>query len=764
MSNVQPKPQLRKEKDYINTTTIRLKETLCEKEEKYHFKDDIFGMTLLTNPGYISASRNIMFTSHLRQFVNLLNPEFPKVFTNYENIVGKYSTGYYRAKTDLKVVDKIAKFGNGVLDNHLYLLFTYDEENDKYDVIQKRIVEDLTEKFGFPYNNEVMDAKEPGDEVRAGEVLYKTPSYDEDMNYCYGKNVKFMYLLDNDTIEDAIKCSKSFAKSMKSKEVETVKVSLNDNDIFCNYYGTNEEYKCFPDINEFIKDKIVCVKRRIHNNQLLYDVKKSNLRKINFMSDSLSFCEGRIVDINIYSNKPIEEIEDNSFNRQLLKYIKMQREFYIKVYERCKKIIDSGSKYSSEVNFYYKKAKNILDEKYKWKEEDNSVFSNMIIEFLIERDVELSVGQKITGRYGNKGVVSEILPDEEMPFLETGERVDIIFNTLGVINRTNSFQLMEQSINFICNRVRERLKIMNDLKEKEKLLFKIINYFNDKQADSLHDYYKRLAKVDKEDFFEDIIERGIFVHIPPLWEDRSLFDRLNDIYKEFTWIKPYDVYVNRFGRKIKMLKQLIVGDMYVIKLKQTSKKGFSVRATGSLSKRGVPEKSNKAKNHQELYSRTPIRIGIDENLNTAIGVETEEIAKIHLFYRSSVIGRRDLGERLTTNIKEVKEFKYSPEFKNRNVEILQAYLKAMGLKIDFEEDKYFIDIFLGSMEEYNYGDKTFICTRREFEDRKTRMDVETDFREKNYFVGSKAEYEEAVDKRVNDVNLRKSKYVIDVKM
>jgi len=38
-------------------------------------------------------------------------------------------------------------------------------------------------------------------------------------------------------------------------------------------------------------------------------------------------------------------------------------------------------------------------------------------------------------RYGNKGVISKILPDNEMPFLETGERVDILFNSISVINR-----------------------------------------------------------------------------------------------------------------------------------------------------------------------------------------------------------------------------------------------------------------------------------------------------------------------------------------
>jgi hypothetical protein len=211
-----------------------------------------------------------------------------------------------------------------------------------------------------------------------------------------------------------------------------------------------------------------------------------------------------------------------------------------------------------------------------------------------------------------------------------------------------------------------------------------------------------------------------------------------------------------------MLKDLVVGDMYIIKLKQTSKKGFSVRATGSLSKKGIPEKSNKAKTHQELYSRTPIRIGDQENINSVIGVPPEIIAQLHLFYRSSVIGRRYLGEKLATSIKPIKDFKYSPEFKNRNVEILQAYLKAMGLKIIFTDNYYYIDIYTDELREYDYGDKMFICTQSEFEHLKIEMDVRKEYEETKCFVGTRDEYEKVISDRVREIELRESKYVIDI--
>ena len=45
-------------------STLNLKDALSEKEKEFNMSDDIFGMTLLTNPGYISSPRAIMFTSH----------------------------------------------------------------------------------------------------------------------------------------------------------------------------------------------------------------------------------------------------------------------------------------------------------------------------------------------------------------------------------------------------------------------------------------------------------------------------------------------------------------------------------------------------------------------------------------------------------------------------------------------------------------------------------------------------------------------------
>jgi len=325
----------------------------------------------------------------------------------------------------------------------------------------------------------------------------------------------------------------------------------------------------------------------------------------------------------------------------------------------------------------------------------------------------------------------------------------------------NSYQLFESSITFICNRTIERIQTLNNMKEKEELFLNIISYFNKEQEEKLREYLRKLSIIGKEEFFNNLVEEGIFIHIPPLWENSEfLFDKLIKLYEEHDWIEQYDVYVNRFGRKIKMMKKLVVGDMYVMKLMQTAKKGFSARSTGSLSRKGLPEKSNKAKTHQELYSKTPIRIGIDENLNTNIGVPTELIAQLHLFYRSSVVGRRDLGENLLTRLNPIKDFKYKPNFKNRNIEILEAFLKSMGLEIEFNNQLFDIEINTSFLEGKFYDGKLFISTNQEFKDIKRRIDITNEYKENKVFVGTNKEFEKLIDEEVR----KRKMFTIDIKI
>ena len=68
---------------------------------------------------------------------------------------------------------------------------------------------------------------------------------------------------------------------------------------------------------------------------------------------------------------------------------------------------------------------------------------NQSVRIYIAQKRKISVGDKMAGRHGNKGVVSRVLPVEDMPFLPNGRPLDIVLNPLGVPSRMNIGQVLE---------------------------------------------------------------------------------------------------------------------------------------------------------------------------------------------------------------------------------------------------------------------------------------------------------------------------------
>ena len=97
----------------------------------------------------------------------------------------------------------------------------------------------------------------------------------------------------------------------------------------------------------------------------------------------------------------------------------------------------------------------------------------------------LMPGDKMAGRHGNKGVVSKIVPVEDMPYMESGKPVDIVLNPLGVPSRMNVGQILETHLGWSCSELGDQIKLYlkNFEKEIDKLKGKLkdiygANYFN----------------------------------------------------------------------------------------------------------------------------------------------------------------------------------------------------------------------------------------------------------------------------------------------
>lgn len=748
-----------------------LDQILDEKQKQYEGDNSILGISSLTFPAWIDSARTIMDVNHQLQRLVVENTEFPYVFTNSENMFGHGSSYNIEAKSDLIVHKVIPKFRGLDIDNKTQpaLIIFYNTEKEEYDLIYKQDVQNLPEKYGFQYDHSKLDNLKEGDTLKKGSTLTRPTSYDEFDNYGLGQNVNFMYRIDMFTIEDAIVVSDRFAKSFLSTEVELVKVTINDNNFLGNNYGDENHYKCFPDIGEDIKDNKLCTWKILNNSQILFDMKNSNLSKSN-VSDVDFWNSGTIVDMDIYCNKSRDQIPNTRYNEQIIKYIDMDIDFQTEVYEVTQDLIDRGMKVSNSIKEWNIRAKRLLDKDeengYKIKDDNNSNFSFAVIYFLIKRKVGLSRGQKLVGRYGNKGVISKIKPVKEMPHFGNGEVIDVIFDSLGVPNRLNIFQLYEQSVTAQARQIRDHLKTLDNLEEKEEILFKFLRCYNEEQADRVYKDYLEENKTrhDKEMYFKRYIETyGIYVHIESFWHKKCMWDSVNEVYDTFDFLSPYNIYFwqKDTNRWVKQINKEYIGYMHIMKMKQSSKKGLSVRSTGPINNYGLPDKSDDAKKFLIRHSNTPVRSGRQETENMLMFISPEYIVKEFLFQRNSPVARMELGKELMEDYRGVEDIPTTGLMTNKNVEMLEAHLLQMGYELEFEYDV--IDLTEGDeLKTHIYNNRKYICTTDEMRHiiardlARIRLDSEN---AKDIYLGNVDDFEDFVDEIADQIKYQIEDYL-----
>ena len=124
----------------------------------------------------------------------------------------------------------------------------------------------------------------------------------------------------------------------------------------------------------------------------------------------------------------------------------------------------------------------------------------------------LRPGDKMAGRHGNKGVVSKIVPVEDMPYMENGKPVDIVLNPLGVPSRMNVGQILETHLGWACSELGEQVK--NLLKDFDSKLEQIKKKLKDVYT---QDYYNSvISKFDKKEVLELVqnLSNGVPISTP----------------------------------------------------------------------------------------------------------------------------------------------------------------------------------------------------------------------------------------------------------
>jgi len=191
---------------------------------------------------------------------------------------------------------------------------------------------------------------------------------------------------------------------------------------------------------------------------------------------------------------------------------------------------------------------------------------------------KIGVGDKMAGRHGNKGVISCILPEEDMPFFQDGTPVDIVLNPLGVPSRMNIGQVMETHLGYAAKELGSQLAAMSESNvPAESLRKEVKEVFNSPEIDELVD------GLGDDELREEVkkLRHGIRAKTP-------VFDGATE-QEIVDWLKraglaedaKAELYDGRTGDPFHY--RVAVGYMYMLKLHHLVDEKIHARSTGPYS-------------------------------------------------------------------------------------------------------------------------------------------------------------------------------------
>jgi len=332
------------------------------------------------------ANRALMGANMQRQAIPLLKPEAPYVGTGIEHKAAKDSGACIVAQRDgvVKYVDArkiLVEEEDG--NNRTYHLEKFERSNQSTLINEKPIVR-------------------PGDKVEAGEVITDGPAMDEG-ELALGRNVVVAFMTWNGyNYEDAVILSERLVKDdiYTSIHIEKYEAEARDTKL-----GKEEITREVPNVGE--KGR-----RFLDENGIIIpgaEVKEGDI------------LVGKVTPKGFTEETPEDRLLGAIFGKKAHE----QRDTSLRVPHGGGGIVHSVRHFSREAG------------------DELPPGANEVVHVFIVQKRKISEGDKMAGRHGNKGVISKILPEEDMPFLPDGRPVDIMLNPLGVPSRMNIGQVLE---------------------------------------------------------------------------------------------------------------------------------------------------------------------------------------------------------------------------------------------------------------------------------------------------------------------------------
>nr|YP_002048759.1 DNA-directed RNA polymerase beta subunit [Paulinella chromatophora]ACB42549.1 DNA-directed RNA polymerase beta subunit [Paulinella chromatophora] len=349
------------------------------------------------------ANRALMGSNMQRQAVPLLRPERPLVGTGLEPQVARDSGMVPITKVDGTVtfVDATAIIVRDEKDgDHIHLLQKYQRSNQDTCLNQRPIVKQ-------------------GDKVVAGQVL-ADGSACEGGEIALGQNVLIAYMpWEGYNYEDAILVSERLVEDdlYTSVHIEKYEIEARQTKL-----GPEEVTREIPNVSE----------------ESLAHLDEMGIIRIGAFVESGDILVGKVTPKGESDQPPEEKLLRAIFG------------------EKARDVRDNSLRVPNT------ERGRVVDVRIYTREQGDELppGANMVVRVYVAQRRKIQVGDKMAGRHGNKGIISRILPREDMPYLPDGTPVDIVLNPLGVPSRMNVGQVYECLLGWAAANLDNRMKVV----------------------------------------------------------------------------------------------------------------------------------------------------------------------------------------------------------------------------------------------------------------------------------------------------------------
>ncbi len=250
----------------------------------------------------------------------------------------------------------------------------------------------------------------------------------------------------------------------------------------------------------------------------------------------------------------------------------------------------------------------------------------------------ISVGDKIAGRHGNKGVISNILPREDMPYLEDGTAVDIVLNPLGIPSRMNVGQILETTLGFVGKEIGKQWGKELEAKSYAEVKKFLVRCFDET---FVNDFEKAHGKEDVLDLARKIAKEGLHFTVPVF--EGPKFETDIQPMLEGLGLPQTGTFRLRDGRTGDFFDQSVaVGCMYIMKLDHMVDDKMYARSVGPYSLvtqqplGGKTQEGGQRLGEMEVWALQAY--GAAYTLQEMLTYKSDDVAGRHKVYESIVRG------------------------------------------------------------------------------------------------------------------------------